>query len=56
MGTANLLALKESYSGFTFGQLILDMLVDEIIVIDEKVDALDAKVDALEVRVEALEA
>lgn len=55
MGTQNLLDLKASYSGFTFGQLILDILVDEIIVIDEKVDALDTKLDALEARVAALE-
>ncbi len=55
MGTEALLALKASYTGFTFGQLILDILVDEIVTFDTKIDALDTKIDALEARVGALE-
>ena len=55
MGTEALLALKASYADFTFGQLILDILVDEAVAMDAKIDALDTKIDALEARVEALE-
>lgn len=51
----DLLDLKESYSGFTFGQLILNLLVDEIEVNHNKIDELDGKIDALEARVAALE-
>ena len=56
MSMQELIDLKESYSGFTFGQLILNLLVDEIKVNHDAIDALDAKIDALEARVEALEA
>lgn len=62
MAISDLTALKASYSGMNFGKLILDLLVDEIVALDARVeakgaeiDALDTKIDALEARVETLE-
>ena len=55
MSMQDLIDLKASYSGMSFGPLILNFLVDEIEVNHNKIDELDAKIDALEARVEALE-
>ena len=62
MAIVDLTALKESYSGMNFGKLILDILVDEIVALDGRleaksveIDTLNTALDALEARVEALE-
>ena len=65
MSIATLVALKDRYKDNgrpNFGTEVLNVLVDEIVALDgrleakgEEIDALDAKIDALEARVEALE-
>ncbi len=55
MSMQELLDLKASYSGMSFGPLILNFLVDEIKVNHDKIDELDGKIDDLETRVAALE-
>ena len=62
MAIEDLTTLKASFLGGHFRKEILDLLVDEIVALDARVeakgaeiDALDTKIDALEARVEALE-
>ena len=55
MSMQDLINLKSTLSGLTFGPLIFDFLVDEIEVNHNKIDELDTKIDELEARVEALE-
>ena len=62
MAIEDLTALKASFVSGHFRKEILEILVDEIIALDgrleakgEEIDALDAKIEALEARVEALE-
>ena len=65
MSIESLVALKDRYKDNgrpNFGTEVLNILLDEIVALDGRleakgveVDALDAKVDVLEARVEALE-
>jgi len=65
MSIESLVALKAKYDDNgrpNFGNQVLDILVDEIVALDGRleakgveVDALDAKVDVLETRIETLE-